>query len=342
MTTTVLEKLTRRESLNRTEAETLMRAIMSGALTDPQVAGILVGLRAKGETVDEIAGFARAMRAKSTRIRLRANDAVDTCGTGGDAASTFNVSTATALVAAGMGVTVAKHGNRAVSSSCGSADVLEALGVNITLDPVKGSVLIDRTGIGFLFAPSFHPAMKHAATARRDLGLRTVFNLLGPMTNPAGVRRQLIGVYDPRLTETVALVLQKLGSHRVYVVHGEDGCDEVSITGATTVSELKDGKVRTYRFHPDSVGIPLAAPQAIEGGTAEQNAEHIESVLSGAPGPRRNVVLLNAAFAALAAGRANSVAHGVTMAAQSIDTGAARDKLEQLKRVSHEIAAEAA
>jgi anthranilate phosphoribosyltransferase len=339
MTPALLEKLTKHEHLGRDQARQVMRSIMSGGLSDPQVAGILIALRAKGETVEEITGFVSAMREKSVTIPLRSENAVDTCGTGGDAPSTFNISTATAFVAAGMGVPVAKHGNRAVSSSCGSADVLEELGININLTPAQVASLIERAGIGFLFAPSFHPAMKHAITARRELGLRTVFNLLGPLTNPAGVKRQLIGVYDSGLTETVAQVLGALGSTRVYAVHGEDGSDEVSICGTTRVSELKDGEVRSHDFDPRSVGMTLADPGQITGGDAAENASLLQGVLDGRKGPRRDVVVLNAAFTAMAAGRADSVEEGLKLAVQSIDSGSAARKLTVLRNESRKLAA---
>jgi anthranilate phosphoribosyltransferase len=336
----VLEKLIHRDDLAMDESADLMRAIMSGKLSDAQVAGVLIGLRAKGETVDEITGFARAMREKSVKVTLRVKGAIDTCGTGGDASSTFNISTAAALVAAGMGVTVAKHGNRAVSSRCGSADVLEALGVNIALDPQSAGELVDRVGIGFLFAPQHHPAMKHAAAARSSLGIRTVFNLLGPLTNPAGVRRQLVGVFSPELTETVARVLAALGSERVYVVHGTDGSDEVSINAPTRVSALEDGAVRTFEFDPRDLGVAKTAPEFIAGGTAVENAALIEQTLAGEKGPRRDSVVLNAAFAAMAAGKADTIEMGVKLARESIDSGLASAKLDVLRRKSNELGAD--
>jgi anthranilate phosphoribosyltransferase len=339
MTRTVLDTLVRRCDLTRAQAGALMHAIMSGELSDAQVAGVLVGLRAKGETVEEIAGFADAMRERLVPVALGSNGALDTCGTGGDGAGTFNVSTATAIVAAGMGITVAKHGNRAVSSRCGSADVLEALGVRLSLRPRDVARLIERAGIGFLFAPTHHPAMKYAAVARRELGLRTVFNLLGPLTNPAGVRRQLVGVYDAALTETVARVLQALGSECVYAVHGMDGTDEVSVSAPTRVSALRDGTVRTYRFDPASLGLRPCAREAIAGGSAADNADTIEEILGGGRGPRRDAVVVNAAFAAMAAGRAETPQEGAALAAEAIDSGRARDKLETLRRVSQELSA---
>jgi anthranilate phosphoribosyltransferase len=338
VTAAVLNKLVRRGDLTRTESQALMGAIMSGELSDVQVAGVLVALRAKGETVEEITGFAQAMREHLVPVALRSNGAIDTCGTGGDGRGTFNISTAAALVTASMGITVAKHGNRAVSSQCGSADVLEALGVNISLSPEAVSRLIDRVGIGFLFAPRHHPAMKYAAAARRGLGLRTVFNLLGPLTNPAGVKRQLVGVYEPALTETVARVLQALGSERVYAVHGMDGSDEVSVTAPTRVTELANGAVRTFEFDPATVGVGPTAAEAILGGSAAENAATIEAVLSGAAGPHRDAVVVNAAFAAMAAGRAADAREGAAMATAAIDSGRARDKLESLRRVSGELA----
>lgn len=327
----VIEKLLRREDLSQDEAMSLMDSIMSGGLPHTQIAAILIGLRAKGETVPEIAGFVSAMRAKAVAVRPRRGGLVDTCGTGGDGAHTFNISTATALVSAGAGVGIAKHGNRAVSSSCGSADVLEALGVGIPTSAEAAADIIDSVGIGFLFAPHHHPAMKHVAPVRRELGIRTVFNLLGPMTNPAGVKRQVVGVFDPTLTETVARVLHTLGSEKVYVVHGADGTDEVSVCAETRVSALDDGRVSTFTFAPESVGIRRAASGAITGGDPAANARTIEEILDGAAGPRRDAVVLNAAFAIDVAGAASSIAEGVAMARESIDSGRARAVLESLR-----------
>lgn len=333
-----IEKLICREDLTQVEAMSLMDSIMCGDVSEAQIAAILIGLRAKGETVPEIAGFVAAMRARAVGVRPRRNGLVDTCGTGGDGAHTFNISTATALVAAGAGVGVAKHGNRAVSSRCGSADVLEALGVALTVSPEVVAEVIDRVGIGFMFAPHHHPAMKHVAPVRRELGIRTVFNLLGPMTNPAGVKRQLVGVFDPALTDIVAAVLQTLGSERVYVVHGADGTDEVSITGETKVSALENGAVRTFTFTPESVGIERAAVADLEGGDAHANARAITDLLEGAPGPKRDAVLVNAAFVIDVAGKADSIEEGLERARQSIDGGGAREVLESLRRVSAELA----
>jgi anthranilate phosphoribosyltransferase len=329
-----IEKLILREDLTREEAASLMAEVMSGSLSESQIAAVLVGLRAKGETVSEIAGFVSTMRDKAVRIQPRRNGLVDTCGTGGDGAHTFNISTATALVAAGAGVGVAKHGNRAVSSKCGSADVLEALGVAIDVTPEGVAGLIDEVGIGFLFAPHHHPAMKHVAGVRRSLGIRTVFNLLGPLTNPAGVTRQLVGVFDPALTETVARVLQELGSEKVYVVHGADGTDEVSIGAETRVSALDDGEVRTFTFTPESVGMRRAGNGSLAGGDAEANARTIEQILDGARGPRRDAVVLNAAFVIDVAGLAPSIEDGVALASEAIDSGRARAVLDSLRDAS--------
>jgi anthranilate phosphoribosyltransferase len=333
-----IEKLIRREDLSQDEAIRLMGAIMSGDLSEAQIAAVLIALRAKGETVSEIAGFVSTMREKAVSIRPSRDGLVDTCGTGGDGAHTFNISTATAIVAAGAGVGVAKHGNRAVSSKCGSADVLEAMGVTLDVSPEAVAEIIDRVGIGFMFAPQHHPAMKHVAPVRRELGIRTVFNLLGPLTNPAGVKRQLVGVFDPTLTETVAAVLQSLGSEKVYAVHGADGTDEVSITGETKVSALDGGELRTFTFTPESVGLPRAAAAELAGGDAAANARSIEEILEGAPGGRRDAVVVNAAFVIDVAGAAGTIEEGVHLARRSIDTGAATNVLESLRATSAELA----
>lgn len=338
----LLEKLLHGRHLCAEEARGLMHAIMAGEVPDARIAALLTALRMKGETVEEIAGFASAMRENAIRIHPKSKGLVDTCGTGGDQRHTFNISTATAIAAAAMGVPVAKHGNRAVSSNCGSADVLEALGVNIGLRPEAVAELIDGVGIGFLFAPSHHPAMKHAAKARKDLGIRTVFNLLGPLTNPAGVKRQLIGVFDPDLTEVVCRVLHELGSERAYVVHGLDGTDEVSVTGETVVSSLLDGKVETFRFAPEQAGVERATLQEIEGGSAEENAAHIQGLLNGTESPRRDAVLLNAGFVAALAGLAPDPAAGVDVARKTLESGKARDLLDALRKASNDLAEEAA
>lgn len=339
MTRRILEALIRKEDLPSNQARALMNSIMSGELADTQIAAILTALRSKGETVDEITGFAAAMREKAIRISPKRADLVDTCGTGGDARGTFNISTATALVAAAMGIPIAKHGNRAVSSQCGSADVLEALGVNIQLRPESVAELIDRVGIGFLFAPQHHPAMKYAAPVRKQLGIRTVFNVLGPLTNPAGVKRQLIGVFNQDLTEVLCRVLQALGSEKAFVVHGLDGTDEVSISTETLVSALENGNVRTFHLTPEEAGLERAEISAITGGSAKENAAHIMEILGGGGGARRDAVLLNTALVATLADRASGVAAGVTAAREAIADGRARNLLSMLREVSHELAA---
>ena len=335
-----IERLVRREDLTRDEAAALMGVIVSGELSDAQIAGIAIALRSKGETVDEIAGFVTTLRAKALRVMPACNTLVDTCGTGGDGTHTFNISTAAAFVAAGAGVHVAKHGNRALSSRCGSADVLEALGID-TVPPDRVAEVIDRTGIGFMFAPAHHPALRHAANVRRELGVRTVFNLLGPMANPAFVKRQLVGVFDPALTETVARVLASLGSEHVYVVHGSDGSDEVTIAGDTRVTALRDGRIETSTFAPESVGLPRAHPATLTGGTPAENATTILAILEGATGPRRDAVVLNAAFVVCAGGRAQTIAEGVRAAAASIDSGRARAVVDALRDVTADLAATA-
>jgi anthranilate phosphoribosyltransferase len=289
----------------------------------------------KGETTGEIAGFAQAMRENSVRVNPVRDGLIDTCGTGGDARGTFNISTASALVAASMGIPVAKHGNRAVSSKCGSADVLEALGVNISLPPEAVSQLIDGVGIGFMFAPTHHPAMKYAASARKDLGVRTVFNLLGPLTNPAGVKRQIVGVFSAKLTEPVCNVLKELGTEKAFAVHGLDGTDEVSITGETVVSSLEDGEVKTFEFAPEDAGLDRADISSISGGSAEENAEFIRNILRGQNGARSDVVMLNAGFAALLADRVSNVADGVKMAREAVESGKAEELLRDLAAASH-------
>jgi anthranilate phosphoribosyltransferase len=339
MTSQMLERLIEGHDLTQAEARALMNAIMDGSVGEATLAAVLTALRIKGETVEEIAGFATAMREHLVPVQPRRNTLVDTCGTGGDGKHTFNISTAAALVAAAMGIGVAKHGNRAVSSRSGSADVLEALGVNIALPPAAVAELIDRVGIGFLFAPQHHPAMKHAAPVRRQLGVRTVFNVLGPLTNPAGVKRQLLGVFSPDLTGVLCSVLRTLGAERVYVVHGLDGTDEVSITAETQVSALERGQVRTYRFAPEEAGLERAAPEAIAGGDAAHNAVRLRAILAGERGPLVDAVVLNAAFVAMAADRAGSPAEGVGQAREAIASGRAAELLEQLRRVSHELGA---
>jgi anthranilate phosphoribosyltransferase len=330
-----IAKVIRREDLREAEMLSAMDFLMEGKATPAQIGAFITALRMKGETVEEVTGAARVMRQKATRIDARSGVIVDTCGTGGDGRNTFNISTTAAFVAAAAGLTVAKHGNRAVSSGCGSADVLEALGVNIEAEPDIVEECIQQVGIGFLFAPRLHGAMKYAAGPRREVGIRTIFNMLGPLTNPAGATAQLIGVYDPHLTETFAGVLKNLGTKRAFVVHGEDGLDEVTVTGETRVSELKDGLVRTYNFDPGELIGGLHPAESLVGGDAAENARIVRDVLTGAAGPCRDVVVLNAAFAIVAGGKAETVAEGAAVARDCIDGGLAVRKLQALIEMSH-------
>ncbi|MGE3190296.1 MAG: anthranilate phosphoribosyltransferase [Vicinamibacterales bacterium] len=334
MFSTLIEKLARPADLTAAEAAAAMDAIMAGDAAPAEIAGFLVGLRMKGERPAELVGLARAMRAHAVPLSRPAPGAFDTCGTGGDRSGTFNISTAAALVVAGCGVPVAKHGNRSVSSRCGSADVLEALGVTISATPAVVEQCLAEAGVAFFFAPVFHPAMKHAAAARRDLGVRTAFNLLGPLTNPAAPARQIVGVPRPELTELLARTLQQLGSTRAWVVHGADGLDELSTTGYTKVSECLPDSVKTFYLHPAEFGLAKATPAALAGGDAADNAAIVKRVLSGEAGPARDVVLLNAGAALLVAGAAGSVAEGIAMARRGIDSGAAASALARLVAVS--------
>ena len=336
MLTELLQKLTRHEDLTAGEAAGAMELVMTGQATPAQVAGLLVGLAMKGERPEEIVGLARTMRAHAVPVPRRDGAVFDTCGTGGDRAGTINVSTAAALVLAGAGVRVAKHGNRSVSSRCGSADVFEALGVGITAPPPVVARSLDEAGVAFLFAPSFHPAMKHAAPTRKELGLRTAFNLLGPLTNPAGPTRQIVGVPRPELTELVARALLMLGSEHVWVVHGADGLDEVSTTGYTKVSEGREGTVRTFHVHPGDFGLRKSTLAGIAGGDARTNARILSAMLQGEPGPVRDIVLLNAAAGLFVAGRAASVRDGLALAAEAVDAGRAWAALDTLVRVTGE------
>ena len=330
-----IQQLIAGRDLDRETATAVMDQIMSGEATDAQIGGFLVALRCKGETEDEVAGFTEVMRAKATRISGGRPPLLDTCGTGGDASGTFNISTTAAFVAVGAGCTVAKHGNRAISSRCGSADVLAELGVNIEADPARVGVCLDEAGIGFLFAQSLHGAMKHAIGPRRELGTRTVFNILGPLTNPAGATRHLMGVFAPELTELQARVLRALGSERAFIVHGLDGLDEITLTGPSRVSELDDGEVRTYEIEPGDFGIDRAGAEALKGGDPAENAAILREVLDGGSGPRTDVVLLNAAAALAAAGVAADLAGGVEAARESIASGRARQALDRLVEVSN-------
>src|SRR6266571_4153149 len=344
--------LVERRDLTRVEAAAAMEAIMSGAATNAQIAAFLTALRMKGETVEELIGFAQVMRQKAVRVRTKGTEAsasltgtdremlIDTCGTGGDASGTFNVSTATAFVVAGAGLKVAKHGNRSVSSLCGSADVVETLGISIELAPAKVARCIDELGIGFLYAPLLHTAMKHVMAARREMGIRTVFNMLGPLTNPAGANAQVIGVYSPTLTEPLARVLAELGTIRAFVVHGADGLDEISNTGESRVSEVREGVVRTFTVRPEDFGVPRSSLQDLRGGDREENAEIVRHVLAAEAGPRRDIVLMNAAAALVVGGKARDFKEGVALAAQSIDSGSAAARLQGLTSLSQRLAAE--
>jgi anthranilate phosphoribosyltransferase len=314
------------------EMLSVMRQMMGGELTSAQIAGLLMALRIKGETVDEIAAAADVMRSLATKVTIKnTQHLVDTCGTGGDGIQTFNVSTAGAFVAAAAGASVAKHGGRSVSSTCGSIDVLEALGVNVNLTPEQVAASVDEIGIGFMFAPNHHSAMKHAAPVRRELGVRTMFNLLGPLTNPAGAKRQVMGVFHRDLTGLLAGALQRLGSEHVMVVHGADGMDEISFTGDTYVAELKNGEVKQYTVNPTQFGLPLHQLDTIQVQNAEESKAMVLDVLSGKLGPARDIVLLNAGAAIYVAGVADTLAAGIEKAKQVIDSGAAMDKLIQLK-----------
>lgn len=317
------------ESLAREEAAQVMEEIMVGEATPAQLGAFMTLLRVKGETEEEIAGLAATMRARAIPVTT-ARRVVDTCGTGGDASGTFNISTAAAFVVAGAGLSVAKHGNRAMSSSCGSADVLEALGVNVNLPPEAVGRCLDEVRIGFMFAPLFHPAMRHAAGPRRELGFRTVFNILGPLTNPAGAPAQVLGVADRALARKMAGALRQLGTHHALVVHGSDGLDEVTITGPTVVVEVNHGELHEYTVRPEECGLPSAPVEHIRGGTAAENAAIIRSVLAGERGPRRDVVLLNAAAALVAGDLAHDLPSGVGLAAAAIDRGDALRVLEDL------------
>ncbi len=325
----VIAKLADRQDLLTSESYEAMNEIMSGNATDGQIAGFLMGLRLKGETPEEITGCARAMREKAVHIHTKHTSVIDTCGTGGDSSGTFNISTTAAIIASATGVAVAKHGNRAVSSRCGSADVLKALGINIEIPVEKVSRVLDEIGITFLFAPVMHQAMKFAVGVRKDLGIRTIFNILGPLTNPAGSKRQVLGVFRGSLTETIAEVLKALGSDHALVVHGDDGLDELSTVGPTKVSELRNGKVETYTLNAEDIGVQLSSAEAIRGGNVEQNAEIIQGILSGKNGAPREVAVLNAAAAVYVAGKVPSLKDGVHQARAALDNGSAKKKLQQ-------------
>jgi anthranilate phosphoribosyltransferase len=342
--------VTHRQALSRAEAREVMGEVLAGRCTDAQIAALLVGLHMKGETVEEIVGFAEAIRAAAAPICVRNNavlDAsgtgrealVDTCGTGGDAAGTFNISTVTAFVVAGCGVRVAKHGNRSstpkagmsgISVKCGAADVMEALGVNIQLSPQEIGRCLDEVGVAFLFAPAIHSAAKFVQPARRETRLRTVFNLLGPLTNPAGASAQVVGVYSLDLVEKVAAALSMLGTHRAFVVHGLDGLDEITVTGPTRIAEVRESSVHAYEVTPEEFGLSCAPLEALSGGDAAVNARIVREILEGEKSPRRDVILMNAAAALVAAGKANHLRDAVGLAARSIDSGSALQKLDAL------------
>jgi len=323
-------------SLTAEEAASVMEEIMGGEATPAQFGAFVTALRLKGETVDEIVGLARTMRARAVPV-MTGEPVVDTCGTGGDGSGTFNISTGAAFVAAGAGLKVAKHGNRAMSSQCGSADVLEALGVKIDLGAGEVERCLREVGMGFMFAPVFHPAMKYAAAPRREIGVRTVFNILGPLTNPAGAGAQVLGVADESLVAKLASVLQSLGCHHALVVHGEDGLDEITVTGKTHVCELKDGAIESYSLGPEDLGLSRTSLESLRGSTAQENAVLLRGVLAGAPGPSRDAVLINAAAVLLAGDRVATLEQGIALAREVIDGGLALAKLERLVEFSQSL-----
>ncbi len=329
-----IAKLIKRSDLITAEIELTMEEIMTGQATPAQIASFLTALRMKGETIDEIVGAAVIMRKHATKIETKHPVVLDTCGTGGDEAQTFNVSTIAAFVVAGAGIPVAKHGNKSVSSKCGSADLLKALGINIEVKEDVVSRCLDEVGIGFLFAPSLHKAMQYAIGPRREIGIRTIFNMLGPMTNPAGATHQLLGVYDARLTESIAKALGRLGSRHALVVHGEDGLDEVTTTDNTQVSELKEGSVKTFKVSPADFGIKKARPEDLKGGDPDHNAKIALAILNGKKGPQYDIVILNAGCAIYAADKAADIGEGIKMAEKSIASKAALNKLERLKEAT--------
>ncbi len=334
MISEVLEKLSRREHLTVSEGEAILDYVMSGQATGAQIGALLMALRMKGETAAEICGFARTMRRHCVRISCSCDNLVDTCGTGGDKLDTFNISTAAALVAAAAGVPIAKHGNRSVSSACGSADVLMELGVNIDLEPAAVGQCIDQIGLGFLFAPHLHPAMKYAIGPRREMAIRTVFNLLGPLTNPAGAPRQLLGVFSEEWVEPLAQALQQLGAEQAMVVYGLAGLDEISTMGETLVAELNNGQIDTYHLTPQALGVPAVDAESLVGGDPAESAQMLLSVLQGQRGPRYDIVMANAGAAIYVGGIASDISEGMQRAAEVIDSGAALEKLEALRDFS--------
>ena len=333
---TYLKQIIQRRNLTAEQMTDMMGIVLGGQATEAQIGAMMAALATKGETFEELAGAAQAMRRSARRIQAVGSPVMDTCGTGGDGAQTFNISTTTAFVVAGCGVTVAKHGNRAVSSKCGSADVLEALGVKLSTPPEIVEEAVAAVGIGFLFAPLYHSAMKYAAKPRQELGVRSIFNMLGPLTNPASANCQLLGVFAAPLTEMFAQALKLLGAQSAMVVHGHDGLDEISVCAPTRVSELKAGAIRTYDINPEQYFGRLADPNELAGGDAQQNAAIVRAILSGEKGPRRDVVLINAGAALVAAGKADTLKNGIEKAAGAIDSGKAREKLEALAAYTQE------
>jgi len=331
----LLNKIVQGNNLSEMEMSEMITEILSGNCTDAQIGAFMAALATKGETFEELAGAAKAMRRKAKRIQTSSSTVVDTCGTGGDGAKTFNISTTTAFVVAGCGITVAKHGNRSVTSQCGSADLLEALGVNLNTPSEIVEEAVREIGIGFLFAPQYHSAMRFAANARKETGLRSIFNMIGPLTNPAGANCQLLGVYAPELTEMFAQALKLLGARSAYVVHGQDGLDEISVCAPTRVSELNEGIIRTYDILPEQYFGEQANPEDLAGGNPDQNATITRRILRGEKGPKRNVVLLNAAAALVAASKAENIKEGIDLAKTAIDTGTAMEKLEALVDFTH-------
>jgi anthranilate phosphoribosyltransferase len=332
--TALVEKVVRHEDLTEAEASAAMHEVMEGRAAPGALAGLLTALAMKGERPHEIVGFARTMREHAVALSAPPGEVFDTCGTGGDRAGTFNVSSTAAVVIAGAGLTVAKHGNRSVSSQCGSADVFEALGVNVSAPPAAVERCLREARLAFFFAPTFHPSMRHAGPTRRELGLRTAFNLLGPLTNPARARRQIVGVPRPELTELLARALMMLGSERAWVVHGADGLDEISTTGYTKVSECREGAVNTFYLHPGDVGLSKSAPETLRGGDVADNAAIARAVLAGQPGAPRDIVLLNAGASLLIAGKVATIPEGLKVAADAIDSGRAAAVLQKLVSLS--------
>lgn len=331
-----LKKIIARKDLSETEMAQMIADIFSGKITDAQVGAFMAALATKGETFEELAGAASAMRKKARRIQTSAKTVVDTCGTGGDGAKTFNISTTSAFVVAGCGVTVAKHGNRSVSSRCGSADLLEALGVKLDTAPEIVEEAVREIGMGFLFAPLYHGAMKYAAKARKEIGLRSLFNMLGPLTNPASANCQLLGVYATELTEMFAHALKLLGAKRAFVVHGHDGLDEISVCAPTRISELNDGMIRTYDINPEQFFGETAKAGDLAGGSPSDNAEITKNILNGKKGSKRNIILINSSAALVASGKASNLKEGIILAENSIDSGAAMAKLNSLIRFTQE------